>query len=122
MAILHGRNLVVIASNGLVVGARSCEINVQVDLQEVASAENTNAFRSFLVGRKDWTVNVGYLVVAGSMKNGLLAVGSTVYLTISGGANDTVTGTAIVKQCKITGTRGNLATGSFVFQGNGALT
>jgi hypothetical protein len=55
----------------------------------------------------------------------LLQVGNTFTLKIRGrNDNDAtgVTGSAILKTCKITATNGNLVQGVFQFTGNGALS
>lgn len=53
----------------------------------------------------------------------LLHVGKTYQLQVglTGKASDSMTGEAICTKCQITGTRGNLLTGSFLFKGTGAL-
>lgn len=50
-------------------------------------------------------------------------VGTTLTLTMSirGIQSDTLSGTAICTQCKISAARGNLCTGAFTFEGNGPL-
>jgi hypothetical protein len=68
---------------------------------------------------------VGWLVLANTDVRKVLLAGSAVTIKIKGrGAADSsgVTGSAILKTCKISAVRGNLATGSFTFVGNGPLT
>jgi hypothetical protein len=55
----------------------------------------------------------------------MLEVGTTLQVVFKerNEANSTgVSGSATIKTCKITATRGNLIQGTFVFQGSGALT
>jgi hypothetical protein len=57
-------------------------------------------------------------------KDMVLSVGNTYQLSVSvtGLYADRVSGSAICKQCKISSTIGNLAQGSFLFEGSGPLT
>ena len=107
-----------------IAAAKSCEIDVSSELIEVASPE-TGIYRKFIVGRKTWDVTVGYLV--SNLTSHILKVGDTVTLTMgvrSGGhaTSDRLTGSAIVSELRVSGTRGNLATGSFKFRGISSLT
>jgi hypothetical protein len=58
------------------------------------------------------------------LKDMLTKVGQevTLRMRVDGLANDVLTGVAICKNGKTTGTVGNLLQGSFSWQGNGALT
>ena len=73
----------------------------------------------------NWSINVSYLVLAYNGVRELLNVGTTYTLKFRGrNQSDStgVTGTAILKNCKITATKGNLVQGSFQFVGTGAPT
>lgn len=202
--IIHGNNLIVSVGNTAIAAAKSCELNVAADTIEVASP-NIGDWRAFVVGRKNWNVNVGYLLTPLYVTARPTLVGESVILTFSvrqpgdtlnfagidapasvqlrtTGAVDSVwwhptmhmfvglvgstyyqqwpskesdgyanpnsadtyhnttdskdyifdgsqlivnaklRGNAIVTGVKMTGTRGNLATGSVTFKGSGALT
>ena len=122
--IRHGRDLqITTADDGVLVAlAQSCEISVDSDEIEVASSTN-GGWRDFISGRKSWTVTVGYLVTAGNVATDLMKVGTEVNIKVKDGDTGTpLTGTAIVKTCKINGATSNLAKGSFQFRGKGALT
>ena len=97
MAVL-GNNIIVYMNGQAIAGTKSDEIQVESDTIEIASATDQDWVHQ-IAGRKSWSLNVGWLVLA----NG-------------------VTGAAILKTVKITATRGNLAQGSFAFTGNGPLT
>ena len=131
MAVL-GNNIIVYMNGQAIAGTKSDEIQVESDTIEIASATDQDWVHQ-IAGRKSWSLNVGWLVLANldvrkvlnlDVRKVLLA-GSAVTIKIKGrGASDAsgVTGAAILKTVKITATRGNLAQGSFAFTGNGPLT
>lgn len=124
MAVIHGRNLIIRVGGTAIAGAKSCEINVDGEQIETASA-STGTWRTFLAGRKEWSVSCGFLIPASGtpLKSEAAMVNTTVTLTVQSGlSGDTLTGSAIVKAWKASGTIGNLSQGSFQFRGNGALT
>lgn len=123
--ILHGKELKIYgsgASTPLVAMAKSCDISVTSDSIETASPD-TGVWRTYIAGRREWSVSVSYLVMAGQVANDILRVGDVVTLVIKEdtSGSTTLTGTAIVQDCQITATKGNLSQGSFKFQGSGAL-
>lgn len=123
MAVIHGRNLIIMVGGTAIAGAKSCEINVDGEQIETASA-STGTWRTFLAGRKEWSVSCGFLIPASGtpLKSEVAMVNTTVTLTVQSGlSGDTLTGSAIVKAWKASGTIGNLSQGSFQFRGNGAL-
>lgn len=123
MAVIHGRNLIIMVGGTAIAGAKSCEINVDGEQIETASA-STGTWRTFLAGRKEWSVSCGFLIPASDtpLKSEVAMVNTTVTLTVQSGlSGDTLTGSAIVKAWKASGTIGNLSQGSFQFRGNGAL-
>lgn len=123
MAVIHGRNLIIRVDGTAIAGAKSCEINVDGEQIETASA-STGTWRTFLAGRKEWSVSCGFLIPASGtpLKSEVAMVNTTVTLTVQSGlSGDTLTGSAIVKAWKASGTIGNLSQGSFQFRGNGAL-
>lgn len=124
MAVIHGRNLIIRVGGTAIAGAKSCEINVDGEQIETASP-STGTWRTFLAGRKEWSVSCGFLIPAKGtpLKSEAAMVNTTVTLTVQSGlSGDTLTGSAIVKSWKASGTIGILSQGSFQFRGNGALT
>lgn len=124
MAVIHGRNLIIRVDGTAIAGAKSCEINVDGEQIETASPSK-GKWRTFLAGRKEWSVSCGFLIPASGtpLKSEAAMVNTTVTLTVQSGlSGDTLTGEAIVKAWKASGTIGNLSQGSFQFRGNGALT
>ena len=89
-----------------------------IEITNMTSAQ----WRQFIAGRKQWTVSTGFLVLAGADITKLLTVGTTYTLQFRDRAgSNIIEGQAILKTCKISATRGNLATGAFSFQGTGEL-
>ena len=123
MAVL-GNNIIVYMNGQAIAGTKSDEIQVDSDTIEIASATD-QAWTHSISGRKSWSLTVGWLVLANQDVRKALLVGSTVTIKIKGrGESDAngLSGSAILRTCKITATRGNLAQGSFAFVGNGPLT
>lgn len=124
MEVIHGRNLIIRVDGTAIAGAKSCEINVDGEQIETASPSK-GTWRTFLAGRKEWSVSCGFLIPASGtpLKSEAAMVNTTVTLTVQSGlSGDTLTGEAIVKAWKASGTIGNLSQGSFQFRGNGALS
>lgn len=123
MAVL-GNNILVFMNGQAIAGTKSDEIQVESDTIEVAS-ETDQDWVHRIAGRKSWSLNVGWLVLANQDVRKVLLAGSVVTIKIKGRVesdSNGVTGSAILKTVKITATRGNLAQGSFAFAGNGSLT
>lgn len=124
MALL-GKNLQILkpVSGGyspIIAAARSCEINIDGDQLEVSSP-NDGAWQHFVAGRKGWSISVGYLLGAGTFPTEAAMVNTTVTVVVYDGTTK-MQGSAIVKSWHATGNLSNLATGSFVFLGNGPLS
>ena len=123
----NGNNLL-IYFNGSVIGGttesaeRSNEINTSCETLEVASP-STGSWRTYITGRKEWSVTVNYLVPAVANITEVLRVGQSYTLAVKNQSGTTLmSGTAICQQAKVTSTRGNLIQGSFVFKGSGELS
>lgn len=124
-------NKIIIKLGGVAIAAtKSNEITVDSEVIEIASP-TIGAWRSYISGRKEWSVNTNFLVTSVSdiaerlYASNTLTVGQTYTLTIcanSSGGTVQLTGMAILKTYKVTATRGNLMTGSFGFVGVGALS
>ena len=124
---IKGNDLIIATVNGQTVtpiaSARSCDVYEACDLREVSSP-SSSVYRTYVAGRKTWQVTVNYLLLSGVTAK-LGAVGTSYQLSMYVRNNyngDRVGGTAILKEARITGTRGNLLQGSWVFQGSGDLT
>lgn len=120
---IHGKNLIVRLGGVAIAGARSCELNIQMSEIEVSGPLQSN-WLEYCSGRLGWNVNCNHLLpVSGTpLRSSVAMVGTTVELSLeSGETGDILTGTALVRAWKITGTLGNLCQGGFNFLGNGAL-
>lgn len=118
---VNGNNILIYLNSAVVAGTRSDEVQTDCGLIETASPSTGN-WATFLAGRNSWSLNIAWLVTQVSDINRLLLVGSTVTVRILGRGESTgLTGSAIVKTCKMTATRGNLANGTLVLQGSGPL-
>ena len=123
MAIL-GNNIIVYMGGTAIAGTKSDELKVDCETIKIASATNQD-WEHIIAGRKSWSLNVSWLVLANTDVRKALQVGSSVTIKFKGrNATDAngLSGSAIIKTCKITAIRGNLAQGSFQFVGNGPLT
>ena len=122
MAVL-GNNIIVFMNGQAIAGTKSDEIQVDSETIEIAS-ETDQDWVHLLAGRKSWSLNVGWLVLANQDVRKVLLAGSAVTIKIKArGESDSsgLQGSAILKTVKVTAVRGNLATGSFAFVGNGPL-
>ena len=131
---LNGTIIIVQLKGHTIAGTKTTEIQVDSELIEIASATQ-GAYREYLTGRKQWQVTVNYLVMSATFATmpsypdacltDPLFVGNSYTLKfINRGVGympSGMTGTAILRTCKITATRGNLIQGTFTFVGNGAL-
>lgn len=129
----NGNAILVYYGSTLIAGMKSNEIQTECDLQEVSSPGDGD-WKHYIKGRKSGSIQVGYLVVADTSAVGvsggngvrdLLLPGTSFTLVFKKrGANDSagVSGSYILKTCKINSVIGNLVTGSFHFVLNGALT
>lgn len=132
--ILQGKNLIVKADGSVIAAAKSCTLNIECEIIEVSSPTD-GQWKHIIAGMKSWSVSTSHLLQmeqAGELPlHGYLwRVGAeyTLRVELSGVvigqlvASDYLTGSAICRSSQITATNGNLAQGSFKFQGNGPLT
>ena len=61
--IKQGRDLLVYADGVVVAAAKSCSLSMEADTLETAGVDA--GARSYMSGRKDWSVKVGNLVTSG---------------------------------------------------------
>ena len=106
-------------------GIKTNSIEHGTDLVEV-SGPTTGKFKEYITGRKDWKITINYLVITDDGIRDILRVGQTFTLQFKPRNENVnmygVQGNAIMKNCEITATRGNLIKGNFVFQGTGELS
>lgn len=115
---MKGNDLIV-TSGDVIYASKSCEVNTEAETIETAESAQ---WRTYLAGRKGWTVSVSYLVASTKWRSDLLRVGQKVKISLYERSGSTpLGGYAIITKCNITATRGNLAQGSLVFLGTGEL-
>lgn len=117
---MNGNNILVYLDGTAVAGLRSNELQVEADTIETASP-STGSWRTYITGRKNWSVSCGWLVAVHSDLSKVLNVGTEYTLRFGYRDGSGVSGTAILTTCDITATRGNIVQGSFQFQGSGPL-
>ena len=122
----QGNDVLVYVNGSAIAATRTDEIHTECGIIPIASPD-TGDWDASLPGRKSWSINKGWLVVSTDYSaddlERLLLVGTIVTIRILGrGKTYGLTGSAIVRTCDVRGSRGTLASGSFAFQGTGALT
>ena len=123
---MNGNNIIIGTMSGTtftpIAATKSNEMQTDCETIEISSP-SVGDWRTYMAGRKSWSVQVSFLVTTASNIRQLLSVGTSYTIVMRDRTNtSSVTGTAIMTTCKISATRGNLVTGSFVFKGTGALT
>ena len=122
---MTGKDIIVILSQGGTPMAstriKSDDIQTHADAIEKASATQ-QTWKEVIAGRKEWTLNVNYLVLAAAKLTDVLLAGQMFDITIRHiSENVTLTGQAILTDAKQTHTVNSLCQGSFTFRGNGPL-
>ena len=120
MAYIKGKDVLIFMSGQRIGAAKSCDIVVNTDEIETASADN-GQWRTYIKGRSDWEMTVSVLVtdVVSVLNSGVEA---TMTCQIAGKPGKTyLTGNVICTSARIIGTVGNLTTGAYKFRGNGEL-
>lgn len=131
MAIV-GNNIIIMRDSKAIAGTRSHEFLTQIETIEKASSSQ-QIWREYIAGRKEWSLNVNYLVLAAAGTSStnsesfglgdLLKVGTSYTIVVKDRSNTkSLTGTAICVTCKQTYQIGNLVGGTFQFRGTGALS
>ena len=121
---MNGNNIIIRDSAGTLIAAtKSNEWQTEAETIEVSSPTQ-GAWRAYIAGRKEWGVTTSFLVSAVNDIKKCLNIGTSYTLNFCENTTNypvKLTGSAILKTCRITATRGNLCTGSFQFVGNGEL-
>ena len=78
---MNGNDLILMANGVAIAASKSCSVNTQSDEIEVSSPAD-GEWKTFLAGRKEWTVSCDYLVTHGSISS-VLAVGAIVSLSFN---------------------------------------
>ena len=115
--VVNGNEQFLAASN-------SCDIELNCDMKPVSSP-SSGEYMDYKAGRKTWVVRLNYLVdTTGTALLSQKNIGNKYYLRMyvrNNSSIDKLEGYAFLQQAHVTATRGNLLTGSWVFQGTGNL-
>ena len=119
---MNGNNIIITKNGTAIAATKSHEIQSGCQTIPISSATDSD-WEHLIAGRKSWSINVNFLVLAAGQLDNVLEVGDTVTLVISDrNATKSISGSAIVVTCRETFTRGNIAQGTFQFQGTGPLS
>ena len=119
---MNGNNIIITKNGTAIAATKSHEIQSGCQTIPISSATDSD-WEHVIAGRKSWSVNVNFLVLAASQLDSVLEVGDTVTLVISDrNATKSISGSAIVVTCRETFTRGNIAQGTFQLLGTGPLS
>ena len=98
MAVL-GNNIIVLMGGTAIAGTKSDELKVDCKTIEIASSTD-QGWAHYISGRKSWSLNVGWLLLANTDVRKALQVGTSVTIKFKGrGATDAsgLSGSAIIK-------------------------
>lgn len=123
---INGNNIFISLDEYSVPFAATKNDSFQTEIELIEKSSPTQGeWREYVKGRKDWGFSSSWLVGNFIDIQNLLMIGNTytisVYGRINGNPVKLLQGSAICKNAKADSPRGNLANGSFAFQGNGAL-
>lgn len=115
---IHGKDIIILSDGKAIAASKTCTISRKLETIEVSTPDSEQS-REYIAGRETWEVSISTLV--SDFVTAIEQIDrSTVTLKMMQGGRG-MTGTAICTECKITATKGNLAQGSFKFQGTGPL-
>lgn len=121
---MNGNNIYIMCDGLIIAGTKSNEITSETELLEVSGPKSGRS-REYTEGRAEWGFTTSFLVLSNEHVKDLLKKGTTydIQVVARNGSSSTglLQGKAILKNCKMTFTRGNLSQGSFQFVGNGPL-
>jgi predicted secreted protein len=130
---MNGNEIIILRNWTAIAGTRTDKVKTTAETIEV-SGPQSGQWVERIAGRKDWSLNTNYLVLApdgiSSLERSqqgigdLLRVGEIVTIVIHDRENKkiAVTGHAIIESCDQEYRRGSLVQGNFSFVGSGALT
>lgn len=128
MAMIKGNDIlikqVVNGQEQSIAASNSCDIELNCDMKPVSSP-SSGEYMDYKAGRKTWVVRLNYLVpTTGIALLNQKNIGNKYYLRMyvrNNSSIDKLEGYAYLQQAHVTATRGNLLTGSWIFQGTGSL-
>ena len=120
-----GKNIIVTYDGAAIAGVsdKSNGGHSECGMIPCASADDSE-WEHFKPGRKNWSIDSSYLVLASPGVQSLLLVGTRYLLVFqdkNGGSGQGVKGYAYLQVCDIQAVEGNIANGAFKFVGDGPL-
>lgn len=126
--ILQGNNLIIKLNGVAIAAAKSCSISVEVKLNDVSDPSD-GKWKHSKPGRKFWKISTGQLLKAATaaatpIRDSISKIGQTFTISFDCRdlSSDTMSGSAICKSFKTTGSVNNLMVGTFEWEGTGPLT
>ena len=117
ITVILTRNNVAVANTRI----KSNQIKTHCNVIEKASSTQQE-WEENIAGRKSWSMNISYLVLAYEQVADLLYVGQTFGVAVKYQETNLLVGSAIMMDASNVSTLGNLAQGSFTLKGSGALS
>ena len=127
---MNGNNIIIYtsANNGTswtaMAASKSDKLQVNGETIEISSATDSD-WQHIIAGRKNWGLQLNWLVTQVADVRKALAVNTRVKVRIGGrtfALASGLEGYAYITQCEMAFTRGTLATGSLQMKGDGGLT
>ena len=119
-----GQDLLILGQDGstpIVAGARSCDIQKEREMIEIASP-TTGTARTYIAGRTGWSISINTLITSPATDLSKLDDNEPVTIKVKvRGGSVILTGQAFFKRCVVSAALGNLVKGSFELQGTGPL-
>ena len=120
---VNGYDIIILRGGTAIAGTRSQTVNTSCDVIEVSSPLQ-GTWREYMASRKEWSVNVDYIIPSSASISQVLTVGTTYTLIIRdrNNASNKVTGDAICIEATQEYQKGAVVKGSFTFKGVRPLT
>ena len=81
--ILHGENVILKADGVAIAAAKSCEVTINVDTDEIASSTD-GKWKRYMVGRKSWQASASQLVTTVIRNTEMVGKEVAIDLNVSG--------------------------------------
>jgi len=121
MAVLGNNIFISLDGATVIAGTKANDIQTDSEAIPIASATQQQ-WEEVIAGRKSWNTSVSWLLLTNAALLRLLDTGLMVTVTImTRDASVKLQGQALITNCHLTLTEGNLAQGSFAMRGSGPL-
>lgn len=117
---IHGKEVFVSCAGRVLAAAKDCTLTIRTELIEIADFES-GAWRNYMPGVISWNFTTTHLLTTNGIKNAETLRGVACGVSIHIGEGMKYEGVAIMDEFKVSGTKGNLASGQFGWTGCGKL-